>query len=40
VHWGDYGKRIKKIRATVVRWPYLDLVRNEDYDLSTVPSGI
>jgi glycine cleavage system aminomethyltransferase T len=40
VQWGDYGKRIKHIRATVVRWPYLDLVRNEDYDLSTVPSGV
>lgn len=40
VHWGDYGKRIKKVRATVVRYPYLDLPRNEEYDLDTVPSGI
>jgi glycine cleavage system aminomethyltransferase T len=40
VHWGDHGKRIKNIRATVVRWPYLDLPRNENYDLSTVPSGV
>jgi glycine cleavage system aminomethyltransferase T len=40
VHWGDYGKRIKEVRATVERFPYLDLPRNEKYDLSTVPSGI
>ncbi len=39
VLWGDYGKKIKEIRATVVRFPYLDLPRNEKYDLSTVPSG-
>jgi glycine cleavage system aminomethyltransferase T len=40
VHWGDYGKRIKEVRATVERFPYLDLPRNEKYDLSTVPSGV
>jgi glycine cleavage system aminomethyltransferase T len=40
VHWGDYGKRIKEVRATVERFPYLDLPRNENYDLSTVPSGV
>lgn len=40
IHWGDYGKRIKEVRATVERFPYLDLPRNEKYDLSTVPSGI
>lgn len=37
VHWGDYGRRIKEVRATVARYPYLDLPRNQDYDLSTVP---
>lgn len=40
VLWGDYGKRIKEVRATVVRYPYIDLPRNENYDLSTVPSGV
>jgi len=37
VHWGDYGKRIKEVRATVARYPYLDLPRNQTYDLSSVP---
>ncbi|GHU67352.1 hypothetical protein AGMMS49983_18390 [Clostridia bacterium] len=40
IHWGDFGKKIKEVRATVDRFPYLDLPRNENYDLSTVPSGI
>jgi glycine cleavage system aminomethyltransferase T len=40
VQWGDYGKRIKNVNAIVARYPYLDLPRNENYDLSTVPSGI
>lgn len=40
IQWGDYGKKIKNVRATVVRYPYIDIVRNEDYDLSTVQSGI
>jgi glycine cleavage system aminomethyltransferase T len=40
VHWGDYGKRIKEVKAIVERFPYLDLPRNKKYDLSTVPSGI
>ncbi len=40
VHWGDFGKKIKKVRAKVVRYPYTDLVSNQDYDLSTVPSGV
>jgi len=35
VHWGDHGHRIKQIRATVERFPYLDLPRNEDYDVDT-----
>ncbi len=39
VQWGDFGGKIKNVRATVVRYPYLDLVRNEDYDLSTIPYG-
>lgn len=40
VEWGDYGKRIKKVRATIVRYPYIDITRNEDFDTSTVQSGI
>ena len=40
VHWGDFSKRIKKVRATVVRYPYIDLTRNEDDDLSSIPSGV
>ncbi|MDR2019677.1 MAG: hypothetical protein LBQ14_02815 [Treponema sp.] len=40
VQWGDFGKRIKDVRAEVIRYPYLELPRNEKYDLSTVPSGI
>jgi glycine cleavage system aminomethyltransferase T len=40
LHWGDYGKRIKEVRATVERFPYLDLPSNRDYDLSSVPSGL
>lgn len=38
VHWGDYGSRIKPIRATVERFPYLDLPRNQDFDVSKVLS--
>jgi glycine cleavage system aminomethyltransferase T len=37
VHWGDYGKRIKEVRTTVARYPYLDLPRNQDYDINSVP---
>lgn len=40
VYWGDFGKKIKKVRATIVRYPYLDLPTNQNYDLSTVPSGV
>ena len=40
VCWGDFGRRIKEVRATVERYPYLDLPRNEYYDLNTVPSGL
>lgn len=40
LHWGDYGHRIKQVRATVERFPYLDLPRNKDYDLSSVPSAV
>ena len=39
IRWGDFGGKIKDVRATVARYPYLDLERNETYDLSRVPSG-
>ena len=40
LHWGDFGKRIKQVRATVERFPYLDLPSNKDYDLSQVPARV
>ena len=39
VLWGDPGTRQKEIRATVARYPYLDLLRNEKTDVSTIPFG-
>ncbi|NKJ44508.1 aminomethyl transferase family protein [Novosphingobium sp. SG720] len=32
VHWGDFGKRIEPIRATVARFPYLTEGRNQEID--------
>lgn len=41
VQWGTYGKKIKDIRTTITRFPYInDVMDNRDYDLNTVPSGI
>ncbi|MGW0707924.1 aminomethyl transferase family protein [Streptomyces sp. NPDC002643] len=40
IHWGDHGSRIKPIRATVERFPYLDLPSNKDTDLNSIPSGV
>jgi len=40
VQWGDFGGKIKNVRATVTRYPYIDAVDNKNYDLSTVPSGV
>lgn len=37
VLWGEPGKRQKEIRATVSRFPYLDLDRNEKLDVSAIP---
>jgi len=36
--WGDIGARQLEIRATVARFPYLDLPRNRDYDLTAIPA--
>lgn len=39
--WGDYGKRIKDIRATITRYPYMnDVQSNQKYDVSMIPSGL
>lgn len=39
VHWGEFGRRIKRIRATVEPFPMLDLPRNQDHDLSSDAGG-
>lgn len=39
--WGDFGGKIKDVRATIAKFPYIhDVMDNRDYDLSTVPSGL
>lgn len=41
VQWGDYGKRIKNLRAKIAKFPYIHgVMDNREYDLSTVPSGL
>lgn len=35
--WGTPGKPQKEIRVKVARFPYLDLPRNEDRDVSAIP---
>lgn len=38
--WGDYGKKIKDIRAVITRYPYMnDVEPNQKYDVSTIPAG-
>jgi vanillate/3-O-methylgallate O-demethylase len=37
VKWGDFGAKIKDIRAKVARFPYLNEGRNQDVDVSTIP---
>jgi glycine cleavage system aminomethyltransferase T len=37
VLWGDPGTRQKEIRVTVDRFPYLDIERNEQVDVSAIP---
>ena len=38
VHWGDFGGAIKEVRATVERFPYLDLPRNSSIDVAKLTS--
>jgi glycine cleavage system aminomethyltransferase T len=40
IQWGDYGKRIKNVRATVERFPYLTEGRNDSVDPSLGSRGI
>jgi glycine cleavage system aminomethyltransferase T len=35
--YGDAGERPITIRATVARYPYLDLTSNKNYDVETIP---
>jgi glycine cleavage system aminomethyltransferase T len=37
VLWGNPGKRQKKVRAVVSRFPYLNEGRNETFDVETIP---
>lgn len=39
VQWGDFGGKIKNIRATVEKYPYIDLPSNKTYNLSDVPQS-
>lgn len=40
VQWGDYGKRIKNLRARIAKFPYIHgVMDNRDYDMTTVPYG-
>lgn len=36
VQWGDFGHRIKEIRATVERFPYLTDLRNNETEVKTL----
>ena len=36
VQWGDYGGRIKNVRATVARFPYITEGRNSDLNVKTI----
>ena len=35
--WGDPGTRQKRIRVTVSRFPYLDMIPNHAYDVTSIP---
>ena len=39
VQWGDHGKRIKDVRATVERFPYLKEHRNDQVDTATLAAS-
>ncbi len=35
--WGTPGKPQKKIKARVARYPYTDVISNQDFDVETIP---
>ncbi len=37
VLWGTPGKPQKRIRAKVVRFPFTDVISNQDFDVETIP---
>lgn len=37
VVWGDPDRRQVPVRATVARYPYLDLAKNKDFDMESIP---
>ncbi len=39
VKWGDHGRRIKEVRATVERFPYLTEGRNDQIDTASLSSA-
>lgn len=39
VLWGDPGTRQRRIRATVARFPYLDLPFNRNIDVNALTRG-
>ena len=39
VRWGDHGRRIKDVRATVERFPYLSEGRNDQVDTATLAAA-
>ncbi len=39
MQWGDHGRRIKDVRATVERFPYLTEDRNDVVD-TTAPASV
>ena len=40
VQWGDYGKKIKNVRAIVARFPYLTEGRNSDLDTAALAARV
>ena len=37
VKWGEFGKPIRDLRATVARFPFLNEGRNQQVDVNTMP---
>ncbi len=39
IEWGDFGGKIKQVRATVAKFPYSKQISNQKYDIESVPYG-